>query len=248
MSIESNFISCIAFFLAAFSADKTFAQFSDSVNYHFVFSPSGSLNKTKDADAYLLNNAVKLEIKQKRVQLNFNTGWIYGKTNDLLTNNDYTAAFDFNWYQRNPRFYFWGLANYNSSYSLRINNQLLTGLGAAYSFLNQPEAYLNISNGILYDLSELNLIDSKSNYHTYRNSLRLQFRFLIKRIFTVDGGGFWQPSLTLKNDYIIRSNINAGLKLNDWLSLNSSAAYNRNEATLSENLLITYGLRFERWF
>jgi len=225
------------------------AQFNDSTQYHALFNSTGSVNRAKDGSSYLLNNQVRFEMKKKKILLNFGNSWAYGKSNSTMTNNDFSSSLDFNLYGKRRDFYYWGLATYNTSYSLRINNQLLAGAGVAYSIVDRPNAYLNISDGILYDLSDLHLNDTtRVNYHTYRNSLRLQFRFIVKKLLTMDGGTFWQPSLTRKRDYNLRSTFNLGFKLNSWLSLNSSLAYNRIEVTDSENLLLTYGLKLEKWF
>lgn len=238
---------CLLFLISI--CGPSFAQFNDSTQYHALFNSTGSVNRAKDGSSYLLNNQVRFEMKKKKILLNFGNSWAYGKSNNTLTNNDFSSSLDFNLYETQKRFYYWGLANYNTSYSLRINNQLLAGAGIAYNIIDRPEAYLNISDGILYDLSDLHLNDTTQiNYHTYRNSLRLQFRFIIKKLLTLDGGTFWQPSLTRKRDFNLRSTFNMGFKLNNWLSLNSSLAYNRIEVTDSENLLLTYGLKLEKWF
>ncbi|WP_158826485.1 DUF481 domain-containing protein [Mucilaginibacter lacusdianchii] len=238
----------LSLFVLICCAQLACAQFSDTTHYHALFNGTGSLNRAKDGKSYLLNNAFTFGLKKKSIQLNLNNNWIYGKTNSDLTNNDYSTSLDFNLYKGIPHSYYWGLANYNTSFSLKINNQLLAGGGIAYSIYDRPEAYLNISDGILYDLSDLYINDQRINYHTYRNSLRVQFRFIIKKLITADGGTFWQPSLTRRNDYNLRSTFNLGFKLTNWFSLNSSLAYNRISVTSSENLLLTYGLRLEQWF
>ncbi|MBS7563639.1 DUF481 domain-containing protein [Mucilaginibacter sp. Bleaf8] len=239
----------ILVFILLFSCSLTAsAQFSDTTQYHAVFNGTGTVNRTKDGNSYLLNNALGFGMKKKSILLNLNNSWIYGRNNSDLTNNDYSTSLDFNLYRTLPHFYYWGLANYNTSFSLKINNQLLAGGGIAYSIYDRPEAYLNISDGVLYDLSDLYVNDQRIDYHTYRNSLRLQFRFIIRKNVSVDGGAFWQPSLTRRNDTNLRSTLNLGFKLSNWLSLTSSLAYNRISVTDSENLLLTYGLKLERWF
>jgi hypothetical protein len=238
----------ISVFLGTIATKNTYAQFNDSTHYHTVFLSSGSLNKTNDATAYLLNNSFKFNIKKKVVSMNFTNNWIYGKQDAGLTNNDFSTTFDFNLYKGPPHFYYWGLANYNTSYSLKINNQLLTGLGVAYSLVETKNAYLNISDGILYDLSDLVINETRDVYHTYRNSFRLTFRFNIAERVVIDGSNFLQNSLDRKQDYIIRSTTNLSFKLQKWLSLTTSLNYNRVNRTQSENLLLTYGLTVEKYF
>jgi hypothetical protein len=141
------------------------------------------------------------------------------------------------------------LANYNTSYSLKINNQLLAGAGVAYSLFDSPNTYLNISDGILFDSSDLMLANNmRDKYDTYRNSLRISFRFSIKDRIVIDGSNFLQNSMQRKSDFIIRSTTNLSFKVQKWLSLTTSLNYNRVNRTNSENLLFTYGLTAEKWF
>ncbi len=227
----------------------THAQFNDTTHYHTAYTSSGSINKTKDGTAYLLNNGLRLGIRKKTVAMNFTNTCVYGRQQDALTNNDFSTSFDFNLYKTFPKFNYWGLANYNTSYSLKINNQLLTGLGVAYTFIDNKAAYLNLSNGVLYDKSDLFLNDTTRDvYHTFRNSFRLLFRVTVKDILTLESSNFLQNSFDYGNDYIIRSNSTLSFKINQWLSLTTALSYNRLNRTRSDNLLLTYGLTFDRYF
>jgi hypothetical protein len=231
------------------TCSTVYGQFNDTTYYHTAFLSSGSINKTNDGTAYLLNNAFKFNVKKKSVSLNFTNNWIYGKQNGNLSNNDFSTALDFNLYKTFPHFFYWGLVNYNTSYSLKINNQLLAGAGIAYNLYDSENAYLNVSDGLLFDKSDLMLNGNiRDVYQTYRNSLRLQFRFNIGNRVTIDGSNFLQNSLKLQSDYIIRSTTNLSFKLQKWLSLTTSLNYNRVNRTNSENLLFTYGLTVEKWF
>ena len=242
-------IKTLSFLTLLFLALNSQAQFTDSTQYVINFSPTGSLNKTNDSRAYLLNNTLRFGIKQKSISLNFNNYWIYGKQNAQLTNNDYSSTLDFNLYKTFPHFFYWGLANYNTSRSLKINNQLLAGLGAAYSIYDRDEAYLNISNGILFDSSDLDLGSGlHDQYQTTRNSFRLSFKFVIRKAITINGTSFLQNSLTDGDDYIIRANSGLSLKLNRWVSFTTAYNYNKITRTRRENTLLSYGLTFERYF
>jgi hypothetical protein len=231
--------------LFAIKCTFVFAQYSDTLHYHLNVNSTGSLNRTNTGDSYLLNNAVNFGIKQKAITLNSTNSWIYGRQNNVLTNNDFSSSLYLNYYQTFPHFYYWGLVNYNTSYSLKINNQLLTGAGIAYNFIDTKLYYLNLSDGILYDQSDL--LTGKI-YHTYRNSLRLLFQFSIGHLVTVEGSNFLQNSLSNGSDYIIRSNTTALFRLYKWLSLTAALNYNRSNITGSENLLFTYGVTVDRYF
>ena len=220
------------------------AQFNDTTHYHLNIASTGSINKTDDSKAYLLNNALSFAIKQKDFSLSSTNSWIYGKQNNLLTNNDYSSSLVFNLYKTFPHFYYWGLVNYNTSYSLKINNQILAGGGIAYSFIDKKNAYVNLSDGVLYDQSDLVVIN---NYHTYRNSFRLQFHFA-SDLFTLDGSNFLQNSFSRDNDYIIRTTTTLGIKLRKWISLTTTLNYNKMSITQSDNLIFTYGLTLDKYF
>ncbi len=225
------------------------AQFNDTTHYRASYNSAGSINKADNGSSYLLNNGLMFEVKKQDMLLNSTNTWVYGRSNGSLTNNDYSSYLNFDLYKTFPHFYYWGLANYNTSYSLKINNQLLAGLGVAYKILDRKNASLNLSDGVLYDRSDLFLNDTThDDYHAYRNSLRLQFRFIIRNLLTISSSDFLQNSFSRGSDYIIRSNISFAFKLNKWLSLTSALVYNRMNRTRSENTLFTYGLTADRYF
>ena len=221
------------------------AQYNDSTYYHLALNAAGSVNKTNSSDAYLLNNGVNFGIKKKSIVLNSSTSWLYGKQNDELSNNDFTSTLNFNLYKTIPHFYYWGLLNYTSSFSLKINHQVQAGLGIAYNIVDKENFYVNISDGVLYETSNL-LADTR--YDTYRNSLRLQYRLMIKDIFVFEGSNFLQSSFANGRDYIIRSSNKLGVQLKKWITLNTALTYNRMNITSSENLNITYGITIDKYF
>jgi spore coat protein U-like protein len=226
-----------------------FAQFTDSTHYSVNYATTGSINKTNDGQSYLLNNAAKFGVKKKSFSLNFSNSWVYGKQDRQLTNNDFSSTLDFNLYSSIPHFFYWGLANYNTSRSLQINNQLLAGAGIAYSIYERKNAYLNISDGLLFDSSDLMLTEGvRDVYQTYRNSLRVVFKFVISDFIVLNNSAFFQPSLNRKNDYIFKSDSGLSFKLNKFLSLTTALNYNRVSRTDRENLLFSYGLSFEKFF
>lgn len=221
------------------------AQYNDSTFYHLAFNATGSLNETTTNKAYLLNNGLNFGIKRKDIVLNHSTNWLYGKQNGQLSNNDFSSTLNFNLYKSIPHFYYWGLLNYVTSYSLKINHQMQAGLGIAYNIIDKENFNLNVSDGLLYDTS--NLL-SNSRYDTYRNSLRLQYRVKIKDFILFEGSNFLQNSLSNGDDYIIRSTNRLGIKLKKWISLTTSLNYNRMNITRSENLNLTYGITIDQYF
>jgi len=237
-----RFLIIIALIISFQSAKS---QYNDSTFHHVTLSSTGSINKTNDDKAYLLNNSLSWGVKRNDIVLNSSNTWLYGKQNGTLSNNDFSSSLNFNLYKTLPHFYYWGLLNYNTSYSLKVKNQFLGGLGVAYSFLDKDDAYLNISDGVLYDKSSL--VEGE-NYNTYRNSLRLNYYFEFKGLLSISGNHFLQSSFSRKNDYIIRSSTTLGLKLKKWISLTASLNYNKMNVTHSENLNFTYGLILDKYF
>ncbi len=236
--------------LLAIASNSVMAQFSDSVTYYTGLTSTGTYNKTNDGgELYNVNNALKLSVKKKSVSLNSTNKWIYGKQNSVLTNNDFSSALDFNLYKTIPHFYYWGLANYNSSFSLKQNSQVQGGFGIAYNFIDDKNANFNISDGLIYEYSDITLADSvRDVYSTMRNSLRISFKLNLKNRFYINGVGFLQTSLNYGNDYIIKSDVGMGYKIRRWLSLTTAFSYNKVSKTQRENIFFTYGLSIEKYF
>jgi hypothetical protein len=225
------------------------SQFNDTINYYLHYGATGIYNQTNDANTYVFNNALKFSISKKSVLLNASGSWIYGWQEDKIVNNDVTSALDFNLYKTLPHFNYWGLANFDKSYSLKINKRLQAGLGGAYDLVHSPNARVNISDGILYEHSDLQLADGSNDvYGTFRNSLRLKYNFTIYKIFVLDGTHFLQNSLSYKQDYIIRSVSDFSVRLREWLRFTTSVSYNKVTRVNRKNLLVTFGVSVDKYF
>lgn len=228
---------------------STQAQFNDTIHHFAQLTGTGNFNRTGDGITYLLNHAAKYSMRRESVVMNTQASWIYGATPQKQTNNDFISSLDFNLYKTFPHFYYWGLVNYTSSYSLKINGQLQTGLGVAYRIVDRSDIMFSISNGILFERSNIIQEDQQQlEYQTFRNSLRLQFRMKINDLLTFNSVGFYQPSLQYRNDFIITGNVSLGIKVWKWLSFNTTLNYNNISRTQRENILITYGFVAERFF
>lgn len=225
------------------------AQFSDSVHHWAKFQSTGSFNRTGDGVTYLFNNAAQYRLRKKSAELNTAAAYLYGQTPEKLTNNDLNLSLDGNLYKTFPHFYYWGLLNFNSSYSLKVNGQFQAGAGAAYRVIDKEKTVFSISNGWLFEHSDvLAATDSTVRYQTVRNSLRLQFRTTYKDFLKVGSVVYYQQSLLLASDYLLTAKANLDFKLWKWASLTTALAYTRISRTERENLLFTYGLVFEGFF
>lgn len=226
------------------------AQFTDSTHHYINLTATGTINRTNGSSSYVFANGLKFSTRKEKWQLNSTNAWLYGEQQRVLTNNDFSSFWDFNFYPNGrKKLYYWGLVSYEKSYSLKLNSRFQSGAGIAWSIIDDKNNYLNLSDGILYEKSNLSLTDSTNDkYNTFRNSFRLRFRHTIKDIVTIDGINFLQNSLSNKEDYIIKVNLNLSVKLRKWLSLTSSFTYNKLNRTASENLLFTYGITAEKYF
>ena len=225
------------------------AQFTDSTTKYISFGSTGVINKTNEGSSYVLNNNLRFNIRRKDVSLNAGAGWIYGEQNGTRTNNDFTSSLDFNLFKTGSHFYYWGLATYEKSQSLKINDRAQVGLGLAYNVLERKEIFLNISEGVLFEKSDIFLNDTTRERNTIlRNSFRLRYRWTIKNRIVLDGTHFVQNSLADFNDYILKSTNSLSFKLNKWLNFTTALTYNKVNKTNRENLLVTFGLTVEKYF
>lgn len=240
----------ILFFLSAIFLYRTgFSQFNDSVHHRFSYSSTGIINQTKNINSYVLSNMTAFEITQKKLTFNTAASWIYGKQQKQLSNNDLSAYANLDFLKNVQKLYYWALINSDESYSLNINYRFQGGVGIGYTFVNKPELDLVISDGFLYETSDLtDPVLGKDIYQTVRNSFRIKYRWAYKNIFIIEGIQFAQPSLISLKDYILKSNNTLSVKLNKWLAINASVVYNKASRTDRENLLITYGLAVNKYF
>lgn len=235
--------------LFVFTQQLVHAQFNDSTHYLIGYTSTGVINKTNNNRSYVLNNGIRFTLNRQQASLNAASSWVYGQQQATKTNNDFSSTVDFDLYKNIRQLYYWGIGNYDRSYSLKVNNRLQAGAGLGYSIFRDQNANLVISDGIIYERSDLTDANSKQDvYETLRNSLRVKFRWVIKDFITLDGMHFLQNSLSINDDYIIKSNTNFSLKLRKWLNFTTSLTYNKITRTNRENLLFTFGLTAERYF
>ena len=224
-------------------------QFNDSVNYFVKLASTGIINRTNERDSYVLNNALRFSVYKKIISLNSNSGWIYGEQQQQLSNNDFVTSLDFDLYKTKRHIYYWGLLHYEKSYSLKIDDRFQGGLGIGYYAIDRENFVLQISDGILYESSDLTGEGAPGlEYETYRNSLRLKFRFIHLDRVTLEGVNFIQHSLSDKHDYIVRSSTNLSFRVWKFISFTIAVNYNKLALTNRENFLLNYGIALERYF
>jgi hypothetical protein len=193
---------------------------------------------------------MRFQADKKKFSINSMASHIYGSNPTSKTNDDLLAMLNLDVLKGVQKFYYWGLTSYEKSFSLKVDSRLQAGAGVGYTFVNNAQANLEISDGFLFETADLAVPDlrGQTSYQTVRNSLRLKYRLVIKEIFRFDGINFYQPSLSDSRDYILKLNTNFSISLNKWLSLTTSFNYNRQNITSTENLIISYGLMVEKYF
>lgn len=231
-----------------FAVFSSFGQFSDSVFHNLKFSSQGIFNKTTDARSFTLTNNLGFSIKKKYIGLTSSNNWIYGRQNSKLNNNDFSSVLNMDVLKDVQKLYYWALMSFASSYSLKINYQFQAGGGIGYNFVNKKTFELVVSDGLLFESSDLGIKDStRVIYQALRNSLRVKHR-LQKGLITWEGTHFWQPNLSDFGDYIIRSNTTVSLRLKKWLSISGGLTFNKITRTNRENLLMNFGLTLDHYF
>ncbi|MGO4293123.1 DUF481 domain-containing protein [Chitinophaga sp. RAB17] len=235
--------------LTLFSCFTTAAQFSDSVHYYLKYASTGSVNNTNDGNSFLLNNNLGFKMSKKKLVLNTAASYVYGKQDRSITNNDFSAFMDISVLRNEKKIYYWGLATFDKSFSLKINNRFQGGGGVAYYVIHHANARLNISDGLLFEASNLYLHDTIPDiYQTVRNSLRINYKWVIINMIVLEGSNYIQNSLTHGDDYIIKCDNSLSVKLRSWLSLTAAMTYNKLNRTNRENLLVNYGVTVEKFF
>ena len=235
----------------ALLSSHSFAQFSDTVNYHAKVAATGNMNRTNTGTTSIFNNFVGFDINKKHVSLNSSAAYIYGRNPLQKTNDDFLAVMNADFLRSVSKLYYWALASYEKSFSLKVDNRFQVGGGVGYTFVKEPNSLVILSNGLLFETADLSQKDQygRTAYQTLRNSLRLKFRFAFKdNLITIDGTEFLQNSLSEGKDYILKLNTNVSVRLYRWLSLTATFNYNRMNVIGTENLFLSYGLMFDKYF
>ena len=232
--------------VAVFTCVK--AQYNDTTHYYIGIASTGTYNRTNTSETFLLSNTLRGGIRQKKFAFNALNKFLYGRNNIRLTNSDFTSVWDFNYYTNYKRLYSWALLTYNSIYSLKVNSQLQTGLGMAFELIDNQKVQVNVSDGLLYDFSDITILDTvHDKYQTLRNSFRLQYKMTAGNLsFRVVG--FIQNSFEYRKDYIIKSDATLAYRFRKVLSLTMQGTYNKMNRTGKETLFLTYGLSYEKYF
>jgi hypothetical protein len=234
----------ITFLLISFgAANAQTPPPKDTVIYSVHASSTGSFSKTNDLKSFMLNNVVKLGLTKGKFSFQNSDGWIYGEQAGIKINNDFATVLEGDWNKNVSKFYAWGLATFDKSYSLKINYRYQVGAGPGYSIVRNKKLSVVVSDGLMFEQGDLTDPElGQITYSTWRNSFRLKYHWLIGELVSFDGTGFVQPSLSHKNDNILRYTTTLSVKLRKWLSVTSSLTYNRITRTQRENLVVTYGI------
>jgi hypothetical protein len=236
-------IMCVIASLTAFT------QFSDSARHFLGYTGTGIINNTDASNSYVFRNSLQAGLTRRTLSANAVSTWVYGKQNKLRTNNDYENVLDVDYRIDSSKWKVWLLGTYDKSFSLKINRRVQVGSGLSYDVLRKNGNRLNVSDGILYESSDLILQNNTNDvYKTWRNSLRVKYIFHIGKLFEITGTHFVQNSLSDKDDYNIRLQSGLGIKILSWASITTAVTYNRINRLSRENLLLTFGVNMRKYF
>ena len=102
-TIIRSFIYPIPFlFLFIMSLNKAYAQFTDNAHYHITLSATGSINCAQDTNSYLIANVLSLGMEKKDYSMGRHGNYIYGQSNNALTNRDYNSMFNADLFKYKP--------------------------------------------------------------------------------------------------------------------------------------------------
>lgn len=225
------------------------AQFTDSARHFVSYSGTGIINNTETTHSHVFRNVFQAGFNYGSTAGNGMFGWVYGKLNKIRSNNDYESAIDIDYRIDNTKFKVWVLGTYDKSLSLKINKRVQTGSGLSYDVYRKNNNRLNISDGILYESSDLLLPgDVNDVYQTWRNSLRVKYTVHINELLQLAGTHFLQNSFSDGNDYNIRSQSALSVKIFSFVSFTTAVTYNKINRLDRENFLLTVGLAMQKYF
>jgi hypothetical protein len=234
-------------FLVCFLAAD--AQLSDSTGNYLAYAFTGNYNQANKVAGFLSSHSVAFGHRSDAWACHLNLKHLYGRQRQELTNNDLTVHFDVNRYAFVPRFYFWGLASYGAVYSLKVHTQFQTGAGAAYDLISTGGIEVNVSDGLLYDYSDVDLSEStRLVRQTPRNSLRLRLRLKAGVHGSLQSAYMLQNSLEHGNDLIHKAETTIMVRIRGQLSARFHVQYCGMSSTDRETLLAVFGLHFSRSF
>lgn len=240
---------CILLVIVKVTCTACYVQAQDSTSYYSYAGSSGTFTKTNDLKSFVINNVVKFTASRDRLSFQTSHNWVYGKQSDSKINDDISSVVELNLLKNERKLYYWSLGTFDKSYSLKIEHRFQVGAGVGYNFFQTPLLLLVLSDGFIYEDGNLTDADlGERNYNLWRNSLRLKYRWVISDILILDGSAFLQPSISTRHDTILKSSTTLSVKIKKWLSISSALNYNRITLTGRENLLVTYGVIFERFF
>ena len=102
---------------------KGFTQFSDTVHCYINYSGTGNINRTSTGSTYLLSNALQFQVNKKKFSVNSSVSHVYGSDPITKTNDDLLAMLNLDVLKGVQKFYYWGLAGYEKSFSLKVKNR-----------------------------------------------------------------------------------------------------------------------------
>lgn len=198
----------------------------------------GYFNNTSTSQTILGSESFSTTYKTKRIEYNTFTTYIWGRTNEKMTNDDISTGFYVD-IRKDRRLYTWLVGQYDKSLSLDIDYRFQSGSGLGFFIVREKGFYINLSNGLI---CETNSIEQDI---FLRNSSRLKFNLKHKNL-SLESTTYYQPSLCHNGDIIFKNLNTLDLKINGGLSFQISLMNNYVSVQDKKNLLYTIGFNYQR--
>ena len=158
------------------------------------------------------------DIRYKKIlDLSSNESYSYGRTNNLLAENDWYLNFS-GTYLHNGKPTILLFSSIEGSHLRFIDHRFQIGIGPSVNILDSISSHLNINDVLLYDNTEFYY--NENHYSTIRNSTRIKgYHRLIKKKLLLIHETFIQPSILDINNFRFKTNISMELPIDKHISL-----------------------------
>ncbi len=229
-----RFLFLLLFFPLFVSAQQE--EPKDTTEFSYKIGISGYYNRTSTSDALISNYNGNLTRVSNKTDCSLSTTYLWGVSNNILSNDDFFGNLFLD-FRKKKKTFIWTMSQFDRSFSLNIRYRVQTGGGLGFYLLRDENNTISITNGFLYDASNINDV--------VRNSCRLKISKKHKH-YKFETVGFYQPALSDEEDYIIKINTSLDIKIKHHTYLQFVFQNNQSTKTNKSNLLYTIGINYQK--
>ena len=199
--------------------------------WHFNFGVGGEL-KSGNVNSITLNNSGGIERNDSLIALDANYAIVYGKQDQKVYDQSFTANLKFDFWQYDRWSPFVSATYLNNKFKgFEFQNKFLAGV--KYRIYWNERCDYSVSAAYVFDMTEyMNQDDDRLKPQVSRLSLRLKIKQKISDYVSIKHTTFYQPSLmdlggfqSVKDDYIVTSITSLSTKLSKHLTFDLSFNY-----------------------